>query len=260
MTTSDRRPCALITGAASGIGAAIARRLAGSHAIVATDVDEPGLAALAEALGDDAALLTLTLDVTDPAAWEAALEVAERRFGGIDALIQSAGIAVGAPASELTPERWREVMAINLDGPFYGARAAAPLLQRRGGGVIINITSAAGRRSQPMTAAYATSKAALTRLSAVLAREWAAGPAPIRVNTIAPGGVKTPLWSRTPWWSKMVEEAGSEAAAWRRLAADTPLGSYAEADEIAAAVAFLISDEAAHITGAELVIDGGWSA
>ncbi|MEZ4380053.1 MAG: SDR family oxidoreductase [Nannocystaceae bacterium] len=262
---SKHQPCVVITGAASGIGAAAARRfLADGFAVAATDLDLEGLEALASRLAsaadDGARLLTARLDVTDPEAWRATLAAVVERFGGINVLLQSAGIAVGAPAVDLEPARWRQVMAVNLDGAFFGAQAVAPHLRRRGGGVIINLTSASGRRSQPQTAAYATSKAALSRLTKVLAREWAGGPAPIRVNAICPGGVKTAIWTREPFWEAAVADAGDEAEAWRRLAADTPLGSFAEAEEIAAAAAFLASDAAAHITGAELVIDGGWSA
>jgi NAD(P)-dependent dehydrogenase (short-subunit alcohol dehydrogenase family) len=150
-------------------------------------------------------------------------------------------------------------MSVNLDGAFLTLQAALKAIRATGGGGAIVITaSVAGIKAEPGIAAYSTSKAAVIQLARVAARE--AAPDGIRVNAIAPGGVETPIWSNVPMFGDLVRSLGSEQAAFRQMASmATPLGRFATADEIAAHVAFLLSDEAAFTTGACLVSDGGYS-
>jgi 2-keto-3-deoxy-L-fuconate dehydrogenase len=243
---------ALITGAASGIGAASARRLADQGAaLILADRDEAALGELAETLpGDHRQLVG---DVTDEALWDSADPA------GLTHALVNAGIGAGGPIESLDFAEWRRVLAINLDGAFLTLRAAMRAIRATGqGGAIVLTASAAGVKAEPGIAAYGASKAAVIHLAKIAAKEGA--DANIRVNTIAPGGVETPIWSNLPFFQDLIAKTGSEAAAYAAMAKlATPLGRYAKAEEIAAQIAFLISDEAAYITGACLVADGGYS-
>lgn len=237
----------LITGAASGIGAATARLLADRGAsLVLMDVDTAGLAAFPDATH-------LTGDVADPAFWVAA------DLSGLTHAVINAGIGAGGPIEDMTFDEWRRVMSVNLDGAFLSLQAAMRAIRATGGnGAVVVTASAAGLKAEPGIAAYAASKAAVIQLARVAAKEGAA--ARIRVNTIAPGGVETPIWSKQPFFQQLIEAHGSEEAAYAALAGiGTPLGRYARPEEIAAQIAFLLSEEASFITGACLVSDGGYS-
>ncbi|WP_374406042.1 SDR family NAD(P)-dependent oxidoreductase [Pelagerythrobacter sp.] len=240
---------ALVTGAASGIGAATARWL-----------DAHGVARLVLIDRDDAALDTLDLaceservagDVSDPALW-AGLSLAS-----LDHAVVNAGVSSGGPIAECDFAEWRRVMAVNLDGAFLSLQAVMRAMT--GGGSIVVSASVSGVKAEPGTAAYGASKAALMQLAKVAAKEGA--PQGFRVNAIAPGGVDTPIWDQTPFFRDLVAEHGGDRdAAMKAMAAmATPLGRYASADEIAAQIGFLLSDAAATITGAVLVSDGGYS-
>jgi NAD(P)-dependent dehydrogenase (short-subunit alcohol dehydrogenase family) len=151
------------------------------------------------------------------------------------------------------------VLAVNLDGVFLGMRAALGLLREHGaGGSIVNVSSASGLRALPQSPAYCTSKAGVCMLSRCAARECLEAHEPIRINSVCPGGVKTPLWRSMPFFQDLVQKHGSDEAAFAALAG--PHGRFAEPEEIAAAVLYLVSDEGRFITGTELVIDGGYLA
>ena len=154
---------------------------------------------------------------------------------------------------------WRRVLSVNLDGAFLTLQAAMRAIRAGGeGGAIVLTASAAGVKAEPGIAAYGASKAAVIHLARIAAKEGA--PDSIRVNAIAPGGVETPIWTDLPFFQDLVESTGSEAAAYKAMAAmATPLGRYAKPEEIAEQIAFLLSDKAAFITGACLVSDGGYS-
>jgi NAD(P)-dependent dehydrogenase (short-subunit alcohol dehydrogenase family) len=240
---------ALVTGAASGIGAACARLLAerGAARLVLVDKDEAALRALAFATDD-------VLHIAgDPEVWD---EV-EALAGPLDQAVLNAGIGLGAPITELSFETWRALMAVNLDGMFLSLRTAMRLASD--GAAMVLTASAAGIKPEAGNAAYAASKAAVIQLTKVAAKEGA--PRAIRVNAIAPGGVDTPIWDTMPFFAGLVEQHGGDRAA--AIAAmgqgSAPLGRFASADEIAAQIAFLLSDEAATITGTVLVSDGGYS-
>jgi 2-keto-3-deoxy-L-fuconate dehydrogenase len=233
----------LITGAASGIGLALATRLAEQgHDLVLVDLHA----------GDPALGQWLMGDVCDEGFWsDSAAALAE-----LDHAAVNAGISGAGAIADLDFTDWRRVMAVNLDGAFLTLRAA--LRAMRDGGSIVVTASAAALKAEPGIAAYAASKAAVIQLAKVAAKEGA--PRGIRVNAIAPGGVDTPLWDTMPFFQQLAEDRGGHAAAIEAMAkAGTPLGFYAEPNEIAAQIAFLLSDDARSITGSVLTVDGGYT-
>ena len=242
---------ALVTGAASGIGAACSKRLvrAGADRFVLVDREPLDSAALARA-GD---CTTFRGDVADPALWD---EV-EASAGPLDWAVLNAGVAAGGPITETGFDEWRRVLGTNLDGAFLSLRSAMRLASD-GASIVLN-ASISGVKAEPGTAAYGASKAGVIQLAKVAAKEGAARG--IRVNAIAPGGVDTPIWDQTPFFRELVVQHGGDRAAalaaMARMA--TPLGRYATSEEIAGQIVFLLSDEAATITGAVLVSDGGYS-
>lgn len=253
---------ALITGAASGIGRATALLLAREGARVAvTDVDEAGVQAVAEearATGGDAR--ALPLDVTDEGAWEATIASVTEAWGGLDILVPNAGIPLGKPVTEMSLAEWRRLMAVNVDGVFLAVKHGLPLLRKAGGGSIVIMSSSAGLKGMPGASAYCASKGALRMFAKAVALECAAAGDGVRVNTIHPGGVETAIWEKSGMFAALVQKLGSEDAAWKALAGSVPLKRFAAPDEIAHAVLYLASDEAAFVTGSELAIDGGFSA
>jgi 2-keto-3-deoxy-L-fuconate dehydrogenase len=246
MTLDFQDKSALVTGAASGIGLAVARLLAARGArLVLVDLSESPAAA-----GLDTAMLSGSVD--DEAFWDSAAP----RLEGLDLAVINAGVSSAGAIAELDFAEWRRVMNVNLDGAFLTLRAA--LRTMKDGGSIVVTASVSGIKAEPGTAAYGASKAALIQLMRVAAKE--AAPRRIRVNAIAPGGVTTPLWRGMAFFDDLIREHGSEAAAFEAMAAmATPLGRYATAEEIAGQIAFLLSDAASSITGAVLTADGGYS-
>ncbi len=247
---------ALVTGAASGIGAACALVLAGEGATVwCTDLAADGAAETARRVeGVGGRAQALALDVTDEASWEAVIA----STGPLDLLVHAAGISAASPITEMTFAEWKRVHAVNLDGSFlamkYGVRA-----MRDRGGSITAIASASGVRPAPGAAAYSSSKAAVRMLARVVAKECLTGGVPVRVNTISPAGVRTPMWSALPFFQDMVAQLGSEDAAYAALGSTPGSSRFASPEEIAAAVCYLASDAAAMITGTDLVIDDGYT-
>ena len=245
---------ALVTGAASGIGEAVAVQLAGAGVgrLVLVDRDGDGLARVAASIGGD--VLVRMQDVADEAAW-AATEVAIReRHGQLDLAVVNAGVASGGPIADLDFAEWRRVLSINLDGAFLTFRAAMRLMT--GGGSIVAVASVAGIKPEPGIAAYGASKAGLVQLAKVAAKEGVA--AGIRVNAILPGGVETPVWRGVTFFQKLVAEHGSERAAFDAMAKfATPLGHYAAPAEIAELIAMMLA--APSMTGTALVVDGGYT-
>lgn len=248
----------LLTGAASGIGRATALHLAdvGAGALVLVDRDDAGLRALGDALEGRCEVMLQPQDVTDEAAWAALEDAVRDRWRGLDGVVINAGVSAAGSIADLSLEDWRKVLSINLDGAFLTLRAGMRLLRDGGAGVVVS--SASAIKAEPGVGAYGASKAALLQLARVAAKEGA--PRGVRINAILPGGVETPIWSRMPFFTDMIAEHGSEQAAFDALAAmATPLGRYAKADEIAAQTAFLLSPAARSMTGAALVVDGGYT-
>jgi NAD(P)-dependent dehydrogenase (short-subunit alcohol dehydrogenase family) len=243
----------LVTGAASGIGAAVATRIAndGARKLILVDLDEDRLRDFAFSLPCERALIVG--DVTDEQLW------IDSDLTGLTHAVVNAGIGAGGAIEDLAFEDWRRVLSINLDGAFLTLQAAMRAIRSGGqGGAIVLTASVAGVKAEPGIAAYGASKAAVIHLARIAAKEGAA--AGIRVNAIAPGGVETPIWTGLPFFEELVTTSGSEEAAYKVMAAmATPLGRYAKPEEIAEQIAFLLSDRAAFMTGACLVADGGYS-
>jgi len=239
---------ALVTGAARGIGLAVARIfLAQGWRVALLDIDGAALADTADRLAQPARVLALECDVAEPEQVQAAVSATEARFGRIDALVNNAGIAVFKPLLEHSYEEWSRVLAVNLSGPFICTQACAPVMMRSGGGAVVNIGSISGLRASMLRVAYGTSKAGVMHLTRQQAAELA--QVGIRVNAVAPGPVDTAMAQQvhTPDIRADYHDA-------------IPLDRYGTEAEIAQAVWFLCSDAASYITGQTLAVDGGFDA
>jgi 2-keto-3-deoxy-L-fuconate dehydrogenase len=241
----------LVTGAASGIGAATATLLAksGAKKLILMDQDEEKLADFAFSLPCERQIIIG--DVADERLW------ADADLTGLTHAVANAGIGAGSPIVDASFADWRRVLSANLDGVFLTLQAAMRAMKGSGGSIVLT-ASVAGLKAEPGIAAYGASKAAVIHLARIAAKEGA--PDGIRVNAIAPGGVETPIWSNVAFFGSLVESLGSEEAAFKAMgSAGTALGRFARPDEIAGQIAFLLSEEAAFMTGSCLVTDGGYS-
>ena len=241
---------ALVTGAASGIGAATATRLAaeGARKLILVDRDEDGLRDFAFSLPCERQIVVG--DVADETLWTAA------DLTGLTHAVVNAGIGAGGPILETSFADWRQVLSVNLDGAFLTLQAAMKAMRGSGGAIAVT-ASAAGLKAEPGIGAYATSKAAVIHLARVAAKEGAS--LGIRVVSIAPGGVETPIWKKVPTIAEMMAQQGEDATFKAMASMATPLARFAKADEIAAQIAFLLSDDCGFVTGACFVSDGGYS-
>jgi len=253
---------ALVTGAASGIGAATAQWLAarGIAELVLVDLDAAGLEGVTlddvtlEDVSGDCRVRRYAGDVADPALWERI----ESELGKVDHALINAGIANGCALVDQDFAEWKRMLAVNLDGAFLALRAVLRVMKRSGGKSIVVTSSVAGVKPLPGTSAYGSSKAAIAHLARIAAAEHAGDG--IRINAVAPGRVDTPIWTKTAHFQQLERELGSREAALASLAAEsTPLGRFASADEMAGQIGFLLSDAAWNITGTVLVSDGGYS-
>ncbi|TAZ83154.1 D-threitol dehydrogenase [Rhizobium ruizarguesonis] len=237
---------ALVTGGASGIGDAIASAFAAKGAVVGViDINETVAKSKAEALGNSAK--AFVCDVSNPQSVEAVIAAAQAAFAHIDIVVNSAGVAMLAPAEDLTLEAWDRTIDINLKGTFLVSQAAGRVMLKAGtGGRIINIASQAGTVAIDQHVAYCASKFGVIGLSKTLAAEW--GKHGITVNTISPTVVLTEL-GRKAWDNPRGEE----------LKKRIPMGRFAYPEEIAAAAVFLASSGAEMINGADLLVDGGYT-
>jgi 3alpha(or 20beta)-hydroxysteroid dehydrogenase len=236
---------AIVTGGARGQGAAETRSLVrdGARVLIADILDDRG-AALAADLGESTRYAHL--DVTDEGLWADAVELAEHEFGPVTTLVNNAGIIRSAQVTEESLDDFRRVIDVNLVGSFLGLRAVVPSMTRAGGGAIVNISSIAGLQGGRGTAAYTASKWGLRGLTKTAAIELA--PVGIRVNTVHPGVIDTELLTSTGRSSEEVFAKGRSRLLVPRLGAS---------EDVAELVCFLVSDDAAYITGSELVVDGG---
>ncbi len=248
----------LITGAASGIGRETALLLAANGARIAVaDVDAQGgreTVGRIEAAGGEAALLGL--DVTREADWAAAIDAVIGRFGRLDVLVNSAGIELVKAIADTSFEEWRRVLAVNLDGVFLGTKAAIAAMAARGGGSIVNISSVAGINGFSRQAAYCASKGGVRLLSKAAAVECAEANLNVRVNSVHPGVIDTPM-SRAVYDGLDDEQRARMEAYIDGL---HPLGHVGEAADVAHCVLFLASDASKFMTGSEMVVNGGLTA
>lgn len=236
----------LISGAAQGIGAATARRFAAEGARLALlDLQPEPLAAIAaEAQGLGAEVLTHAGSVAERAAWDAIVAAAVQRWGRLDVLINNAGITRDGRFEQMGIEQFDLVLDVNLRGVFHGAQAALPhLLAARG--CIVNTSSVVGLHGNYGQTNYAAAKAGVIGMTKTWAREF--GPKGVRVNAVAPGFISTPMTAAVP--AKVAE----------KMTAAVPLQRLGEPEDIAAAYAFLASQDAAYITGTVLEVSGGMS-
>ena len=259
MSSSSESKTVLISGAGSGIGRATELLFAREGARVAvTDADEAGCRSVAEEiLHTGGAALWQKLDVTREADWQAAVARVEETWGPLDVFVASAGISLAKPVLEMELSDWQRVIAVNLDGVFLGTKHSVAAMRRGRGGSVVLVSSASGIKAGAGASAYAAGKAAVRQFARAAALEC--GAEGIRVNTVLPGGVKTPLWRTMEFWQDLLREHGTEERVWEALGAGTPLKRFAEPEEIAQAILYLASDAAKFVTGAEIVIDGGWT-
>ena len=257
MTPLDNR-IALVTGAGSGIGAATALLLArqGAH-VCCADLDLAAAEATARAaVGQGCRASSHALDVREEPQWKGVLEQVLRLHGPIGILVNCAGISAASPLAETPLADWRRVFATNLDGAFLATKHGVRVM-RETGGVIVHIGSASGIRPSAGAAAYSTSKAAVGMLVRAAAKECREAGLPVRICAVSPAGVRTPMWRSMPFFQALVVKTGSEQAAFEALEQGGG-GPFAEPEDVARAVAFLVSDDARHINGVELMVDGGF--
>jgi 3(or 17)beta-hydroxysteroid dehydrogenase len=243
---------ALITGGASGIGLAAARRFTEEGAtVVVGDIDREG----GEAACRSFPRATFeTLDVTSDESWRRAADAAVARHGAPDILVNSAGIATIGSIEDVSLEDWRRTLAVNLDGTFLGCRHGVRIMKAGRGGSIINMSSVSGIIGGHNLAAYNAAKGAVRLLTKSVALHCARKGYGIRCNSVHPGFVETPMLADVVRHSRNPDDARA------KLSASVPLGRNAQADEVAALIAYLASDESAFVTGSEMVIDGGVTA
>lgn len=249
----------IVTGGASGIGRSCAELLAAEGAtVVITDIqDELGQAATAHLVSAGLNADYLSHDVTDEAAWQAVVEHVTRTHGGLHVLVNNAGIGIGGSILDMTLADWQRQQAINLDGVFLGVKHCIPAMRDSGQGSIINMSSVAGLKGAANLAAYNATKGGVRLFTKGVALECAQSRWPIRVNSVHPGIIDTPIWTKV---NPEMLEGGNAMDVEAMAEAGVPSGQLGQPRDIANGVLFLASDDASYITGTELVIDGGLSA
>ena len=245
---------ALVTGGAEGIGAAVSKQIvAEGGSVMLCDIQLDKARELASELGERAA--AFELDVRDLPQWEKAVAATVEKFGKLTVLCNIAGISEPGNVVDGPLDTWQRTIDINLNGPFYGCRAAIPAIEAAGEpGAIVNIGSMIALRAASFVAAYSASKAGLLGLTRSIALDCAERGLPIRANMVHPGAIRTPMYERYKF-SGADEPENIE----RNFAATHPMNRIGEPEEVARAVVFLASDDASFTTGCDFVVDGGGS-
>jgi NAD(P)-dependent dehydrogenase (short-subunit alcohol dehydrogenase family) len=250
---------ALVTGGGSGIGRACAVAMAGEGAaLIVTDIDGPGgqeTCAMIASAGGHAVFHAH--DVASEQAWDRVLSHVDT----LHVLVNNAGICIATPLAEMSCDSWRRQFAVNVDGVFLGTKRAVPLLAGSGGGSIVNMSSVAGLKGIAGLSGYCATKGAVRLFTKAVALECAQAGNKVRVNSIHPGAIETPIWVKMGHDGTLPPDAArygdAMSAARAASVAATPLGRAGTPEDIAAGAIFLASDESRFITGIELVIDGG---
>lgn len=247
---------ALVTGGAMGLGKAIAQRLTadGAHVVVSDVQTELGRTTAVEG-----GFTFIEQDVINEARWNEVVQEIEQRFGKLDILVNNAGIL--GPMDAIDPENtpfptWKKLFSVNVDSVFLGCRAGIGAMRRAGGGSIVNMSSVAGLLATPYATAYGASKATVRQFTKSVAQHCAEKKLNIRCNSVHPGNVRTPLWDAQAEERARIQGVPVEEI-YRAGAALIPMGDFTLPADIAAAVAFLASDDARHVTGEQLIVDGG---
>ncbi len=256
---------AIVTGGASGIGKACALRLAEEGArVLITDIQDELGGHSAESINSTERVQRaggqaqfLTHDVTDEGRWQQIIEHAESALGGVHILVNNAGIGLGGSILEFSLADWQRQQAVNLDGVFLGVKSAIPAMIRSGYGSIINMSSVAGLKGAANLAAYNATKGGVRLFTKGVALECAQNRWPVRVNSVHPGVIDTPIWTKV---NPEYLQPGENAVNLDEMALSVPVGRVGNPHDIANGVLFLASEESAYMTGTELVIDGGISA
>ncbi|GAA0691078.1 SDR family oxidoreductase [Marinobacterium maritimum] len=249
---------ALITGGASGIGLAAADALAraGHHVVLADIQAEAANAAVETFRSQQLSASAVQLDVSSEETWRSAIETVEREQGRLDVLVNNAGIGEGGTLESTSLETFNRVMAINVNGVFLGCKYAIPLMERSGGGSVINVSSIFGIVADQLTVAYSASKGAVRTMTKAVALDCASRNSGVRVNSIHPGFIETPMVmgaaAVTP--AEIIEPYVA------RTVGQTPMGRFGQPDELGDVIAFLASDASRFMTGSEVTVDGGFTA
>ncbi|MBV9834307.1 MAG: glucose 1-dehydrogenase [Alphaproteobacteria bacterium] len=247
---------ALVTGGASGIGEACALTLAREGArVVISDIDDARGKALTAKIGGGA--IYLNQDVVSEPRWIEVVAEIEKQCGKLDVLVSNAGIGIATPILDMSLEDWQRQQSINLDGVFLSVKHSVPLMRKSGGGSIILMSSVAGLRGAPGLAAYAATKGGVRLFGKSVALELTAEK--IRVNTMHPGIIATPIWGKIPTGARGMGH-NAPVDPYERAKMAVPLGMAGEAQDIANGVLWLASDASRYVTGMEMVIDGGMMA
>ncbi|MFC0527375.1 SDR family NAD(P)-dependent oxidoreductase [Phytohabitans kaempferiae] len=255
MNLEDR--VAVVTGGASGLGFAVAQRLAAQGAtVIITDIDQAAGSQASKQL--DATFVAH--DVADETSWQNLCQVVRQKFGPLNVLVNNAGVVAKAEAAD--PEHqslaeWHRLFAVNSDGVFLGCKTAIGAMREAGGGAIINVSSVAALLATPFGTAYGATKAVVAHLTRTVAQYCAREKLDVRCNSIHPGDIRTPLWDQ--WATGLATERGvTFEAIVAEFEGMIPTGRMTTPEDIAASVAFLASDEARQINGAQIVVDGGF--